>query len=169
MVNLFVAEQPRPYDIAPKARDVPNEHQVVLLDSCVWIYHFEDHPQYADLIDTMLTQWIAQGTILLSSELSLLEIKAGPLRLGEESVVGEYQLYLNNFPGLYLVPIERAIIDRAARLRAHYRLKTPDALILATGLERGATLALTNDRAWKAIDGIEVVCLMDLIKKRDEG
>jgi len=105
---------------------------------------------------------------LLSSELSLLEIKTGPLRRGKESVAAEYQLYLNNFPGFFLIPIEYGILDRAARLRARYRLKTPDAIILATGLERGATLAVTNDLAWKAMDGIEVICFMDLAGEGDE-
>jgi predicted nucleic acid-binding protein len=37
------------------------------------------------------------------------------------------------------------IADRAARLRAEYRLATPDAIHIATAIESGATLFVTND------------------------
>nr|VFK40011.1 MAG: Predicted nucleic acid-binding protein, contains PIN domain [Candidatus Kentron sp. SD]VFK45163.1 MAG: Predicted nucleic acid-binding protein, contains PIN domain [Candidatus Kentron sp. SD]VFK79358.1 MAG: Predicted nucleic acid-binding protein, contains PIN domain [Candidatus Kentron sp. SD] len=167
MVDFFVAEQPSPWNPAPPRERAPDEHGIILLDSCIWIYFFEDHPRYAGPIATLLTQWIERGAILLSSELSLLEIKTLPLRLGKKAVVAEYQLYLNNFPGLLLVPVERAILNRAANLRARYRLKTPDAIILATGLERGATRAFTNDRGWKSIEGMEVVRLSDFTEESD--
>ncbi|MBT8421326.1 MAG: PIN domain-containing protein [Gammaproteobacteria bacterium] len=162
MSDRYVAEQPGLYHLAPKGLYVPEGHEVILIDSCIWIYYFEDHPRYADLIDAMLTQWVGRGTALLTSELSLLEIKTGPLRREKPSVAAEYQLYLNNFPGLSLIPIDQSILNHAARLRARCRIKTPDAIIIATGLEQGATLAITNDQAWKGIDGMGVVCLEDL-------
>nr|VFK27515.1 MAG: Predicted nucleic acid-binding protein, contains PIN domain [Candidatus Kentron sp. MB]VFK32079.1 MAG: Predicted nucleic acid-binding protein, contains PIN domain [Candidatus Kentron sp. MB]VFK75654.1 MAG: Predicted nucleic acid-binding protein, contains PIN domain [Candidatus Kentron sp. MB] len=166
MTDLYAAEPSAFWDPTPKARPTPGRHDIILLDSCIWIYLFEDHPQYAPLIDTMLRQWARESASLISSELSLVEIKTVPLRHGDESIAVEYQLYLNNFPGFFLMPIERAILNHAARLRARYRFKTPDAIIIATGLERGATLAVTNDLAWRNLIEIEVLCLADLPEGR---
>jgi predicted nucleic acid-binding protein len=51
----------------------------------------------------------------------------------------------------------------AAALRARQRLRTPDAIQIATGLRTGATLAVTNDAGWRNFPLIETVILSDLI------
>ena len=56
----------------------------------------------------------------------------------------------------------REILLRAADIRAHYELRTPDAIMLATAAESGATLVITNDSAWRRIREIDVVLLRDL-------
>jgi predicted nucleic acid-binding protein len=60
-----------------------------------------------------------------------------------------------------LEPITHAILLEAAALRARYRLRTPDAIQLATGLKSGATLAITNDDAWRHVAGIDTLLLAD--------
>ena len=50
----------------------------------------------------------------------------------------------------------------AAEVRARHGLRTPDAIMLATAVESGATLAITNDAAWRKVTGIEVLLLGDL-------
>jgi hypothetical protein len=51
-------------------------------------------------------------------------------------------------------------------LRARYRLRTPDAIQLATGLQAGATLVVTNDEAWRNVSMIETVILPTWSGKR---
>ena len=97
----------------------------------------------------------------ISSELTLLELQIAPIRQGRDEIAGEYEILLDNFPNLTLQPVDRNVLHRAVRLRARYSLKTPDAIILATGLEFGASLAMTNDKQWKRVKGIQVVCLAD--------
>ena len=149
--------------------DALKGHSKILLDSCIWIYYLENHPCYADTIEQLLKQCASKEVLLFSSELSLLEIKAGPLRFGREEVAGEYQLYLDEFPYLTMHPINRLILNRAIRLRVQYGLKTPDAIILATGLETGATLVVTNDQQFKKVEGIDVICLSDLDCCKEKG
>ncbi|MSQ20398.1 MAG: hypothetical protein EXR39_12780 [Betaproteobacteria bacterium] len=43
-------------------------------------------------------------------------------------------------------------------------MRTPDAIMLATAIEAGATLAVTNDAAWRKVYGIEILLLRDLNK-----
>ena len=110
----------------------------------------------------MLLRQVATGDCRgISSELTLLEIQMAPISQGRDEIAGEYEILLDNFPNLTLQPVDRSILHRAVRLRARYNLKTPDAIILATGLSLGASLAVTNDKQWKRVKGIEVVCLAD--------
>jgi hypothetical protein len=44
-------------------------------------------------------------------------------------------------------------------------LRTPDAIQIATGLRAGATLAITNDRAWRSVPRLETA----LLTEHDEG
>ena len=58
-----------------------------------------------------------------------------------------------------VVPTSTEIGRRAAQLRASLGIKLPDALIVATGLERKATAILTLDEKWSRIDpSVRVLC-----------
>jgi predicted nucleic acid-binding protein len=74
----------------------------------------------------------------------------------------DYETLLSYFPNLDLIPISRAILLDAAGLRARHRLRTPDAIQLATAFSSGAILAITDDEAWAHIVGIETLLLADL-------
>ena len=57
-----------------------------------------------------------------------------------------------------LLPVDRAVAERAAELRgsASNALKLPDALAVATAEAEGAELALTVDRDWEQLPGRRV-------------
>ena len=48
-------------------------------------------------------------------------------------------------PDIRVFPMTSAACERAARIRAAHNLKLPDALHLATAVEHGCGLFLTND------------------------
>jgi predicted nucleic acid-binding protein len=91
----------------------------------------------------------------------LLELTVKPLQLGRQDVADDYELLLGYFPNLELHPVSCEVLLEAAGLRARYRLRTPDAIQIATGLHAGATLAVTNDDAWRSVPLIETVILLD--------
>ena len=137
------------------------QHRVVALDTCVWIYHLEGHPDYRGLTTEILTAVSAGKCAAVVSELTLMELLVRPLKLEREEVADEYETLLTHFPNLSLVAIRREILLKAAFVRARYGLRTPDAVIVATGVLQGATRVITNDRHWKRLEGIDVVCLSD--------
>lgn len=141
-------------------------HKRVLIDTSVWIYHFEQHPEFAASAGQVIEDLEAGKFRGIASELTLLELAVRPLQLGRQDVADDYELLLDYFPHLTLEPITREILLDAAGLRARYRLRTPDAILLATGLQAGATAAVTNDESWRSFAGIKVVLLSDLIAKR---
>lgn len=97
------------------------------------------------------------------SELALLELLVKPLNLGQVGLADRYEILLENFPHLSIRPIDRAVIRRAAQLRGRYRLRTPDAIHLATAVESGATLFVCNDKGLGPVKGIECVVLDDFV------
>ena len=98
----------------------------------------------------------------VASELTLLELTVQPLRLGRQDAADDYEVLLDFFPNFELAPISREILLEAASLRARAGLRTPDAIQIATGLRTGATLAITNDKAWRSVPSIETLLLSDL-------
>ena len=137
-------------------------HRLVALDTSVWIYHFEGSTAYGRAADSVL-EAVAQARIgAVASELVLLELLVAPLKKGVQDTADEIELALLHFPNLQLAPVTRAVLVHAAEIRARYGLRTPDAIMLATAVESGATLAVTNDSAWRKVDEIEVVLLRDL-------
>ena len=137
-------------------------HRLVALDTSVWIYHFEGSADYGQVADSVL-EAIAQGHIeAVASELVLLELLVAPLKKGAPDVADEIELALLHFPHLQLAPVTRTVLTRAAEIRARHGLRTPDAIMLATAVECGATLAVTNDKAWRKVEEIEVLLLQEL-------
>ena len=142
----------------------PGGHKRVLIDTSIWIYHLEQHAQLASAAGRIIEN-LEDGKFRgIASELTLLELTVRPLQLGRQDVADDYEVLLGYFPNLELEPISRDILLEAAALRARQRLRTPDAIQIATGLRAGATLAVTNDEAWRKIPLIETLILEDLIE-----
>jgi predicted nucleic acid-binding protein len=70
---------------------------------------------------------------------------------------------LQHTVGLSLVPVSDTIAKRAARLRADYNLRTPDALHMATAIESGCEAFLTNDLKLARITEIRIIILSSII------
>jgi len=139
-------------------------HRRVLIDSSVWIYHLEQHSEFgpaAGKVIESLEDGRFRGVV---SELTLLELTVRPLQLGRQDVADEYELLLSYFPNVELEPVTREILLDAAALRARHRLRTPDAILLATGVRSAATAAVTNDEGWRSVRSaaLETVLLSEL-------
>ena len=141
------------------------ERRPLCLDSCVLIYHLEGLERYAELTTALLVA-AGKGEIpCLISTLAVAEIMVRPLQASKKGQVAVLESFLVETPGLELVALDYEIAKTAAGLRARRRLATPDALLVATGIARGAKAFLSNDLALKKQVGeeIEVVILDDFV------
>jgi predicted nucleic acid-binding protein len=77
-----------------------------------------------------------------TSPLVRLECLVGPMRTEDLGLQRRYEAGLNEFVQLAL---PEAVYLGAARLRAHFNLKTPDALHLACAQHHGCAALWTND------------------------
>jgi predicted nucleic acid-binding protein len=111
----------------------------VYLDSCIAIYLVEEHPAYCAAIEHALAQL---DGIVCYSPLTELECLVLPLRLERKDLLDKF----NRFFTLNLkLDMPDTVYREAARLRAKFGIKTPDALHLATARHHACTELWTND------------------------
>jgi predicted nucleic acid-binding protein len=70
---------------------------------------------------------------------------------------------LDNYPHVHWIQPSLEIAERAARIRADYNLKTPDAIQAATATVAGATALISNDPIFRRVSGFEVLLLDEML------
>ena len=122
------------------------KHSILALDSSIFIYHFEANATYLPMTEVVLSL-IADGICqAVISTVTLMELTVRPWRQNRGDVARQYELLLANFPNLTITDVSRDVARRAAQLRALYNIRPADALLVATGLSRGATAWISNDK-----------------------
>ena len=117
----------------------------VYIDSCIAIFLVEEHPAYCTTIEKVLAQL---DGIVCYSPLTELECLVLPLRLQRKDLLNKF----NRFFSLNLkLDMPDAVYREAARLRAEFGIKTPDALHLATARHHGCTALWTNDNRLSSV------------------
>ncbi|GAB4311848.1 MAG: PIN domain-containing protein [Candidatus Bipolaricaulota bacterium] len=135
------------------------------LDVSVVIYHLEGLAPYASLTEIVFTD-LARGAIAaVIPTICVTELLVKPLADRADDKVRSCEAFLDGLPNTQFVPPTVSIAKEAARLRAVHRLRTPDALLIATALAEKATAFLTNDARMKRVEeeGITVLVLRDYI------
>jgi predicted nucleic acid-binding protein len=122
-------------------------HSLVALDSMCFIYHFADHPKYAQLT-SQIFQLLETGKIkAVTSTISVIESLVLPEKQNDQLICYEYEKVFKNYPNLQILPVDWGISRLTAKLRAKYQfLRTPDAIQIASGLISGCSLFITNDK-----------------------
>lgn len=135
----------------------------VCLDTSPLIYHLEDVEPYAALTTDLVTR-LSEGDLTgFLSTVTVAELLAKPFACPEAERVSLAENFLLTLPNCSFVPVTYRVAREAARLRARYGLRTPDAIVAATALEGGATHLVTNDAVFRRIasPGLAVVLLDD--------
>jgi predicted nucleic acid-binding protein len=132
---------------------------VVGLDTAPLIYFIEKHAIYLPLLLPFF-EAVERGDIqVVTSTLTLTEVLVHPYRDGNPSLAERYFQVLLHARHVRMVALSPAIAAEAARIRAEFQMKTPDAIQLATAKEGGATSFLTNDGELASISGLRLIFL----------
>ncbi|MEX6508789.1 type II toxin-antitoxin system VapC family toxin [Jiella sp. M17.18] len=99
---------------------------------------------------------------LFTSELSLSEVLVGPLRDGDHSLVAAYEEFLISDESLTVLPIDRAVLRDAARLRAAFGGKTPDAIHVATAIASNCNVIVSSDQRLRMPKAISRIAVEDV-------
>ena len=117
----------------------------IVLDTVVFIYTLEGNAEFGDRAKAIF-EAIEQGKCRgYASDLVLAELMVKPLREGKPDLAEEYASELPDFPNLTFISPTRDIIISAAKLRSKTNLKLIDALHLATAIDTGCQVFITND------------------------
>lgn len=137
------------------------KHPRIGLDSNIFIYFIEGIPTYQKLTRKIFESIESGRTEGICSTLSLLEILVQPYRNKDEERVNEFYGLLTTYPNLIWVDMTLDIASQGAQLRAQYKLKTPDAILLASAIQSEATGFIGNDKQLKKVVELEVLTLDD--------
>ncbi len=138
-------------------------HRRIALDTSVFIYQLEANPKYLALADAVFA-WVERaGHEAVTSTITMTELLVPSYREGDEHRVDEFYGLLSTYPNLRWIAPELETADTAARLRAAYRLRTPDALQAATAVRERATGFVTNDPVFARIEEFEAAVLDRLL------
>lgn len=131
------------------------------LDTAPFIYWIENHPVYAEKVESYLIDTRLEGDFLVTSVLSFAEYGVMPERIGRKDLIQSFEELLEDFNFEYL-EISHSIARISFQLRAKYNfLKSMDALQLAAAIKSGCATFLTNDKRLMKISELKVILLDD--------
>jgi predicted nucleic acid-binding protein len=139
--------------------------RTLALDTSAFIYHLEAHPAHAPRLLPIFRQIELGRCRGVSSTLTFLEVLVQPYRTGDDEKRAALSALLASFPGMTWIPLDLTVADRAAYLRARYRLRTPDAIQLATAVYSSADMFLTNDRDLRRVAELPVLLIDECVDR----
>ncbi|MCB1870277.1 MAG: type II toxin-antitoxin system VapC family toxin [Gammaproteobacteria bacterium] len=123
----------------------------VLLDTVALIYFLEENERYSKSAEKIFSR-IESGQLQgVMASLVFAELLVPLYRSGDPQAATGLSNRLRNFRNLEVIPLTTEISMGAARLRADYGLRTPDAIHAATAISTQSTGILTNDKRLKVL------------------
>ncbi len=137
-------------------------YQVVGLDASVFIYGFQEHPQFLPVVRPLFERLDTDPAFrAVTSVVTLIEVIVHPLQLNRQDLLATYMTALLNTPNVVTYAVDVAIARRAAELRSRFNLRTPDAIQVATAIIAGAQAFITNDLRLRRVTDIPILVIAD--------
>ncbi len=133
--------------------------KIVGLDSNIFIYQFEDNPDFIKFTDLIFKDLANNKKKAVTSIISVIEALSYPsLPNVLESIEDAFQ----SFPNLKIFGIDNEIAKDTARIRREYKYRLPDAVQLATAIQGRAQAFITNDNRLKKFKELKIVLLKEI-------
>jgi predicted nucleic acid-binding protein len=139
------------------------KHNKVAFDTSVFIYQLENDQRYLKATDSVFSWLEKRGHVGITSTITMTELLVKPCREKNDREVDRCFALFSQFPNLEWVALNLDISDAAARIRAEWRLKTPDAIQAATAIYCGSSGFLTNDSVYHRVSKLDTLVLDDLL------
>ena len=139
-------------------------HELIGVDTSIFIYHLEAHPTYLPLTTDILNTIQNGEQRAIVSMVTLMELTVHPWKMNLPHVARHYEALLVHFPHLTLTNVTRNVARKAAQIRATYSIRPADALHVATALTHEATAFITNDKGLTRLHPLlEIIRLDDFL------
>jgi predicted nucleic acid-binding protein len=108
------------------------ERRAFYLDTNIIVYAIEGKNPWSDILRELFHAVDERAIHTFTSELTIAEVLAKPLELGEIDLVATYEELLAPDSLVRVIPIDRPILRSAAELCGRTRIKLADAIHVAT-------------------------------------
>jgi predicted nucleic acid-binding protein len=134
----------------------------VVLDTNVFIYCFEDNPEYGAVAEHVIAE-AARGRFRGAiTPVTIAEMLVKPLRAKRGDLAARYRSVLMHLPNIEPVALDSETGSMAGALRAKYGLPLPDMLQVAAAMRAARPTIVTNDEAIRRVTEVTMVSLGDL-------
>lgn len=133
----------------------------LFLDTAPVIYPVQGVPAYQPRMDWVFHHLQAGAFQAVTSSITLAECLVLPYQLGDAALGQRFRDVITAGIRTRYVGVDAAV-ERAAELRARYKVGLPDALQLAAALAAGCDAFLTNDLALKRVVELTILVLDEL-------
>lgn len=130
------------------------DHALLLVDSAPIIYILEDHRRYGPHFLPLFEAHAAGKLRFAVTTVTIAEVLTGPLAAGDEERAQRYCAVLQSWQ---VVPLDIAIAQSAARIRASLQFKLADAVQAASALAVDAAALVTHDRDFSRLSALRVI------------
>lgn len=127
---------------------------LLLIDTPPIIYVLEAHRQLGPRFKPLFDAHAAGRFRFAVTTITIAEVLTGPLSAGKETLAHRYRAILESWQ---VVPLDPAIAERAARLRATLKLKLADAVQVASALTINAAALVTHDHDFSRVRALKIV------------
>jgi predicted nucleic acid-binding protein len=136
----------------------------VAFDSDALIYYVERHQRFHPVVAPVIER-VARGELRAHvSAVTLIEVLVRPLREGQSELAERYRQILTSPSYFTLHSVTQPLAERAAAVRAEYRIATADAIVAATALEAECDFLITNNREhFRNLVGTRVLVIDDFV------
>jgi predicted nucleic acid-binding protein len=131
---------------------------LIYCDSVILMYYFDHIGPFNVRAMKRLAAMAAAGDRIALSDLVRLEYRVKPLKTGDAPKLTIFDAFCTQ-PEVQVVPITKAVFDRATLIRAASSFKLADSLHLAAAVESKCDRFLTNDTRLSAFTDILVEVL----------
>jgi predicted nucleic acid-binding protein len=146
-----------------RLRTFLRRHRPIALDTSIFIYHLEANPKYLPYTDHIFSWLERPESRAITSTITMTELLVLPFREDDEQRADDFYGLLSTYPNLDWIPPTLEIAELAARIRAHHRLQTPDAIQAATAAYSQASGLISNDAVFARVKGFHTLVLDELL------
>jgi len=150
-------------DSAPRTRLRAQPYSGDTTGLPVELHFFEGRTPWDVLVSAVIQVAENRNLSIILSSLGYAEVLCGYYQAGEPDAAKEFNRFLFQLPQCEIISIDSTLGDRAAQLRAKYRLKLPDAIQLAVMEKTGAGAFITNDKDFRTVKDFPIIFLDDFV------
>jgi predicted nucleic acid-binding protein len=116
----------------------------IFWDTNLFIYLFEDSPQFGQAVEDLRRRMLRRNDRLLTSAMSVGEVLVKPVSMGNTALVDRYRTYFAT-SHITVSAFDFGAAEAYARIRQDRGIKPADAIQLACAASAKADLFITND------------------------
>lgn len=131
-------------------------------DTSPIIYFVEANPTYDKVVSNIFNRVAAGSLEGWTSVISLSEVLVQPIVSGRTDLQQTYRELLLKSSNFHTLSINVTVAENAARMRAAYGLRLPDAIQIAFALDVGCQAIVCNDHSMRPVTELSVLILDDL-------